>query len=186
MAEGNQLTPLKIGVDFGGVLSVYKKRHRSDDDEHQSVEINIPNAVESLIKLKESGHELYLISYCGERRAIETKRSLLKTISRSDLFNGLYFVRRTSHKADVCLALGCDIMIDDKLKNLTNIHHLIPTMKLLWFVSSSDANIIHSPEMIKVESWSDIMKTIDDVIVHQVIRHQADSRVLLSDKLHNI
>jgi hypothetical protein len=101
--------------------------------EHQSIEINMPNAIESLIKLKESGHELYLISYCGERRAIKTKQSILRTLPRKDLFNGLYFVQRTSHKADVCHLLGCDLMIDDKLKILNNIQRIIPTMKLIWF-----------------------------------------------------
>lgn len=185
MAEATEFIPLKIGIDFGGVLSMYDKHHsRSDEDEHQSIEINMPNAIESLIKLKETGHQLYLISYCGERRAIETKRSLLQTLPRKDLFDGLYFVQKTSHKADVCRSLGCDIMIDDKLKILNNIHRQIPTMKFLWFVSPEMNN--YSPDMIKVESWSDIMKTIDEILIHQVIRHQADSSVLLNDKLHDI
>ena len=185
MAEANPSVPLRIGVDFGGVLSIFQNFHqRSEDDEHESVEVNMPDAIESLVKLKESGHELYLISYCGRRRAVETKQSLLKAIPRSDLFNELYFVRNKSHKADVCLALGCDIMIDDKLKNLNSIHKLIPTMKLLWFASPDMKS--HPPNMIKVESWSDIMKAIDMIITNQMIRHQADSRVLLDGKLHNV
>jgi len=183
MAEATSIIPLRIGIDFGGVLSVYDKQNRSDEDEHQSIEINMPNAIESLIKLKESGHELYLISYCGERRAIETKRSILQTLPRKDLFNGLYFVQRTSHKADVCRLLGCDLMIDDKLKILNNIQRIIPTMKLIWF-STTDLN--HSPDMIKVESLDNLMKTIDEVLIYQAIRHKPDPRVSLEDKLHKI
>jgi hypothetical protein len=184
MAEATTILPLKIGIDFGGVLTIYNKHHRSEEDEHQSIEINMPGAIDSLIKLKEAGHELYLISYCGARRAIATKRSLLRALPRKDLFNGLYFVKRTSDKADVCRLLGCDVMIDDKLQILNNIHRLIPTMKFLWFVSP-EMNL-YPPDMIKVESWSDIMKTIDEVLIYQAIRHQANSHVLLSDKLHHI
>lgn len=183
MAEATTNIPLKIGIDFGGVLSIYHKNHRSDEDEHQSIEINMPNAIESLIKLKESGHLLYLISYCGERRAIETKRSILRTFPKNDLFNGLYFVQRTSDKADVCLSLGCDLMIDDKLKILNNIQSIIPTMKFIWF-SSSEMN--HPPDILKVESWCDLIKAIDEVLIYQAIRHKPDPRVLLNEKLHNI
>lgn len=184
MAEATYTLPLKIGIDFGGVLSIYDKQNRSsDEDEHQSVEINMPNAIESLIKLKDAGHQLYLISYCGERRAIETKRSLTKTLPRKDLFDELYFVQRTSHKADVCRFLGCDIMIDDKLKILNNIERLIPTMKLIWF---SPVDLNHSPNMIKVDSWCDLVKTIDEVLIYQAIRHKPDPRVVLDNKLHKI
>ena len=185
MAEAIELNPLKIGIDFGGVLSVYDKTQpRSDEDEHQSVEVNMPDAMESLIKLKDAGHQLYLISYCGQRRAIETQRSLLRTLPRPDLFDGMYFVDRTTYKADVCRALGCDIMIDDKLKILNNIQRQIPTMKLLWFISP-DVNG-YAPDMIKVESWSDIMKNINEVLIYQAPRHQADSQVTLKDKIHEI
>jgi hypothetical protein len=187
MAEATTATtiiPLKIGIDFGGVLSIYDKHcNRSDEDEHQSIEINMPNAIESLIKFKDIGHQLYLISYCGDRRAIETKRSILRTLPRKDLFNELYFVQRTSHKADVCRLLGCDIMIDDKLKILNNIQRIIPTMKLIWF-SSSD--IYHSPEMLKVNSWCDLIKIIDEVLIYQAIRHKRNPRVSLDDKIHKI
>jgi hypothetical protein len=179
MAEGVEFIPLKIGIDFGGVLVVSDKHYA-----HHTIEINIPNAIESLIKLKEASHQLYLISYCGKRRAIEIKRSLLRILPRNDLFNGLYFVQKKSHKADVCRALGCDIMIDDTLKILNNIHHLIPTMKLLWFALPNTN--IRQTDIIKVESWFDIIKTIDEVLIDQAIRHQANSRILLNDKLHDV
>ena len=144
----------------------------------------MPDALKSLNQLKDAGHKLYLISYCGERRAKETKQSLLRTISRKDLFDGLYFVVRTTHKADVCRYLGCDIMIDDKIKILNNIHRVAPTINLLWFVSP-DSNL-YSPDMTQVVSWLDIMKTINDAIIHQTTRHQPNSTIVLTDKLHLI
>ena len=185
MAEASESIPLKIGIDFGGVLAIHDRTHpRSDEEEHESVEVNMPNAMESLIKLKEAGHQLYLISYCGVRRALQTKRSLLRILPRKDLFDRMYFVERTTYKADVCRALGCDIMIDDRLKILNNIQRQIPTMKCLWFISP-DVNG-YAPDMIKVESWTDIIKTIEEVLIYQAIRHQPDSKVSLKDKIHEI
>ncbi|CAF1330651.1 unnamed protein product [Adineta steineri] len=176
-----EFVPLRIGIDFGGVLAIHDKTRVSEDDEHQSVEINMPDAMTSLIKLKESGHKLYLISYCGERRARETKRSLSKILPTKDFFDGVYFTQRTSNKVDVCRATGCDIMIEDRLKTLKHIHTIIPTMKLIWSTSTDDSQ---PPDMIKVESWNDIMKTIDDVLIHEEIRHQPDKRAVLDDKIH--
>ncbi|UJR21791.1 hypothetical protein I4U23_024866 [Adineta vaga] len=173
--------PLRIGIDFGGVLCIHDKTRTSEDDEHESVELNMPDAMASLIKLKESGHKLYLISYCGERRARETKRNLLKILPSKTFFDGLYFTQRTSNKLDVCQALGCDIMIEDRLKTLKHIQRTIPTMKFLWFSSSEESQ---PDDMIKVESWSDIMKTINDVLIHETIRHQPDSRAVLNEKIH--
>jgi hypothetical protein len=184
MAEATTITPLKIGIDFGGVLSIHDRTRVSDDEEeHQSIEINMPDALTSLIKLKEAGHQLYLISYCGKNRANETNKSILKILPNKNFFHGIYFVKKISFKANVCQAIGCDLMIDDRLKILNHIHHVIPTMKLLWF-SSSEEN--HSPDFIRVNSWSDVIKTIDDFLVHQAIRHKADSRILLDDKLQDV
>lgn len=187
MAETTKIVPLRIGIDFGGVLTKHDRYHRLQEEEeqegHRSVEINMPNALESLIKLKEAGHQIYLISFCGERRAIETKRSILRTLPREDFFDGLYFVHTKVHKADICHHLGCDIMIDDQLKVLNNIRHVIPTMKLIWF-SPNDTN--QCPNMIKAESWCDLMKTIDDILINQTIRHKPNSRVKIDEKIHKI
>jgi len=56
-------------------------------------------------------------------------------------------------------------------------------MKLIWF-SSSD--IYHSPEMLKVNSWCDLIKIIDEVLIYQAIRHKRNPRVSLDDKIHKI
>jgi hypothetical protein len=183
MAGAKAIIPLKIGIDFGGVLSIHDRTRTSDEEEHQSIEINMPDALTSLTQLKESGHQLYLISYCGERRAYETNKSILKVLPKKKFFDGIYFVRKTTFKSDVCRAIGCDIMIDDRLKILNHIHHTIPTMKLLWF-SSTDEN--YPPDFVKVESWSEVIKTIDDFLVTQTTRHKADPRTSLADKLQNV
>ncbi|CAF0719916.1 unnamed protein product [Adineta ricciae] len=180
-ADTTDTAPLRIGIDFGGVLTIHDKTRTSEDDEHRSVEINMPDAMKSLLQLKESGHKLYLISYCGERRAQETKKSLLRTLPSKNFFDALYFTQRTSNKLDVCQALGCDIIIEDRLKTLKHIQHTVPTMKFLWFTSSNETQ---PDDIIKVESWSDVMKTITDTLIHDSHRHQPDRRVILTGKVH--
>ena len=65
-----------IGIDFGGVLSQHDSRVAPGDASHINTAIDMPNAVESLMALKAEGHHLFLISFCGKSRAIETKASL--------------------------------------------------------------------------------------------------------------
>lgn len=104
-----------IGVDFGGVLS-------SKDTlgtEHVNTCIDMPFAVENLLKLKALGHKLFLISFCGKTRAIETKLSLETTmisekVSCASLFNEIYFVKDTKFKKAVCEYLNCHFMVDDR------------------------------------------------------------------------
>jgi hypothetical protein len=197
MAIAMAIIPLKIGVDFGGVLSIHSKYRSLDEDEHHSTQIDMPDAIISLIKLKEIGHRLYLISFCGNRRANETNQTILQTFPKNDLFDGIYFVRRTTYKADVCRALGCDLMIDDTLKILNNIRQLIPTMKLIWFPRGSSSEVetgkvkkkhqqSQSSDVIEVNSWCDIIKAIDEISTQETIRHETDRSVSLDDKLHRV
>ena len=64
----------KIGVDFGGVLSIHDSKMTNNSGlEHKNTAINMPFAIDNLKKLKKQGHELYIISFCGKTRAKETK-----------------------------------------------------------------------------------------------------------------
>lgn len=183
MATAAPIVPLRIGIDFGGVLAIHDKTRTSEDEEHGSVEINMPDALDSLVRLKEAGHRLYLISYCGERRAKETKQKLLKILPSKTFFDGLYFTQRPSHKLDVCQALGCDVMIEDRLKTLKHIQRTVPTMKFLWFSSSEEAA---PDEMLKVDSWNSIMQAIGNMITTDAVRHEPNPRVALGERIHSI
>ena len=104
-----------IGIDFGGVLSVKD----TEDAEHVNTVIGMPFAIENLLKLKAFGHKLFLISFCGKARAIETKKSLKSTqvsgdMSCADLFDGIYFVKDIKYKRPLCEYLNCHFMIDDR------------------------------------------------------------------------
>lgn len=104
-----------IGVDFGGVLSSKDTKGA----EHVNTCIDMPFAIESLLKLKALGHKLFLISFCGKTRAIETKQSLETTMisestSCASLFDAIYFVKDTKFKRPMCEYLNCHFMVDDR------------------------------------------------------------------------
>lgn len=143
---------MNIGIDFGGVLSTTKNKE-DIKNEHNNINIDIPNAIKSLIELKNKGHKLFLISYCGEQKAIETKESIIKN-NLINVFDGLYFVKKRKYKADICKYLNCHFMIDDNKDILKNIKKdntkIIP---ILFGKESAKFNYAFE--------WKDIIKIIE-------------------------
>lgn len=108
---------LRIGIDFGGVLSVHEKNqppptHKNDGD-HVRTAIDMPGAIDALHRLHSAGHELHLISFCGFPRAVETQKALIKA-DLAKLFTTINFVRKRNWKGYVCDELGIHVMIDDR------------------------------------------------------------------------
>jgi len=93
------------------------------------VGINMPGCIEALRKLKAEGHTLILISFCGKKRAVATRKYFYKF--DEPLFDHYHFVKKRSFKKDVCAKYGVDIMIDDRLDILKTV---APT-KTMWFVN---------------------------------------------------
>lgn len=167
---------LKIGIDFGGVLSIHD-RGREDSTspslsaiveastgEHRSVAINMSNALEVLKTLKTLG-KLYLISFAGKTRARETRESIMQTCP--DIFDEMFFVKDKKFKKDVCKSLGCDIMIDDTVEILEDISKSVKGIDLLWFQGDPTfpAEIkgqkISNDGITQVQSWEEIQKFVE-------------------------
>lgn len=142
-----------IGIDFGGVLSLMD----TTGAEHVDTCINMPLAVENLLKLKALGHKLFLISFCGQNRAMETKQSLETTmisgnVSCASLFDGIYFVKEKKFKRPMCEYLNCHFMIDDRAGILADVQNsACKTIPILFghsehgsLTSASDWNIVTS------------------------------------------
>jgi hypothetical protein len=106
---------LTIGIDFGGVLSI----NDCSDIIHKNVAIDMPDAPEAIIELSKTCR-LFLVSFCGKKRAIETKASLIGS-GLANYFSGLYFVKKPEYKSQLTRYLSCDIMIDDTQTVLDNI-----------------------------------------------------------------
>ncbi len=134
---------MNIGIDFGGVLS----ENHNYNLEHVNTKINIPNAIESLIKLRNLGNHLFLISYCGEERAKETKQSLIDN-NLLNIFDIIYFVKKRKYKKYLCNNLNCHIMIDDNKDILKDIKKYNPNIITILFGKENDwiktINIINS------------------------------------------
>jgi hypothetical protein len=138
----------RIGVDFGGVLS---EHDAAIGAEHVNTAIDMPFALENLIRLKQMGHKLYLISFCGKARAIQTKESLMTSMigpgmSCADLFEKMYFVKDRSKKREMCEYLKCHFMVDDRTdiqeEVAKSLCHTIPIL----FGESSHSTFIAAPD----------------------------------------
>lgn len=145
-----------IGVDFGGVLSIHESKSTNvSGSEHRNTAITMPFAVDALKKLKKKGHNLYLVSFCGRSRAIETRTSMNVSES-SKLFNALYFTKSRSYKNELCQFLGCHFMIDDNVHVLDNIK--THNDKIVTILFGEDKHLIHKC----VKDWTDVLKIINE------------------------
>lgn len=143
-----------IGIDFGGVLSIHDSKIAADT-EHKNTSVNMPNAIETLQKLKELGHKLVLISFCGKSRAKETSEQLARD-GYDKLFEKQYYVKNKEYKSDVCLTIGCHFMIDDNIEVLNNIKRNNKYIKTILFDS------INNYKHISALNWNQTFKIITD------------------------
>jgi hypothetical protein len=144
-----------IGIDFGGVLSV----HDAEGAEHRNTAINIPGGVEALEKLKDAGHDLYLISFCGKSRAVETSNSI-ESNGCSKFFTEQYYVKKKEYKNDICLKLGCHFMVDDRVEILDHIRKYNPTIKTILFGDANGNNELETDHQ-KASNWDQVIEIIN-------------------------
>lgn len=65
---------MRIGIDVGGVL-IEKSYEQNSKEDTQFVLEDVKwtdGAVDCITKLQKDGHELFIISYCGAKRELET------------------------------------------------------------------------------------------------------------------
>lgn len=105
---------MRIGIDFGGVLARPQIRTRDSRTQRSGfIVVDMPRAVESLSWLKEEGHSLHLVSARSHSHARHTHQALRRA-GLLPLFDSINFVKRRSHKGQVCLQLGLQAIIDDR------------------------------------------------------------------------
>jgi hypothetical protein len=161
-----------LGIDFGGVLS----KHDGGDAEHKNVSIDMDYAVEELTRLKELGHTLYIISFCGKTRAKETSMGL-KENNMTKLFDGEFYVSKREYKKYVCKYLGCDFMIDDREFILEDVKTENPNLTTVLFGSSS---VSHK----SAKDWKEVT---DIVLTHEKSKMAAaDSAVKISSYCYKL
>lgn len=142
-----------IAVDFGGVLSV----HDSDNAEHKNTCIDVPNGIESLEKLKNAGHKLYLVSFCGKKRAKETKESI-ETNKLDYLFEKQIYVKNTKFKRPICELHNCHFMIDDRTDILGSFVKEESTSQTVPILFGSEDERFKS-----AQNWNEVVDIIEQV-----------------------
>lgn len=156
---------------------------------HRSTSIDMPGAIETLKVMKQAGHELYLISFCGKDRAGKTADSINKLLP--GLFTGLYFVRKPLHKKFVTAFLGCHVMIDDTFELLEDIMQQKACDRTIFFSGdprfekgrrSGDTAIETAvPGLFEASKWSQIPALCAEVTSDR----KPDVSVKLNGKLYN-
>lgn len=159
-------TSLKIGIDCGGVLCSSSTFDNNQNNEINTG-INIDGAFESITELKNQGHELFLISFCGRHRAEETRHILNE--SAPNIFKELYFVNKKTNKIHVINYLGCDVMIDDRIELLEYIQRNTNCKNLIWFVGDpnleEDCRNKRLPDGIVIaQNWKEVLEICSKIV----------------------
>ncbi len=145
--------PLTIGIDYGGVCSKHDANNEDkyeDDNFVGEVGINVPDCLEILRYLKSLGHTLILISYCGVKRANETKK-YFRTLQNNP-FSELFFVKKRAYKKEICAYRGVDVMIDNRLDILATI---APTYTMHFGSHMSDVKSKYIADY-TVKNWQEV------------------------------
>ena len=150
----------RIGVDFGGVLAKHTKvgEENAPVTEHKNTNINMPGAVENLHKLKKKGHQLYIVSFCGKKRALEGMEEV-KEKGLEPVFTEQIYIGNPWEKGSVLQKFGCNFMIDDRLDLLEAIKKKSPKTKTIWFGQTQDKCI--DGQHICAETWDDVYEIIN-------------------------
>ena len=175
--------PLKIGIDMGGVC-VYKSRIYENDDKELEGLINVKGCLDSLQKLKDDGHILYLVSYCGARRAAETREQLERLYP--DLFTELFFVKAKKDKNAILKRYGMDIMIDDNIGILQSITDIPPTHVIHYIEEIPPAKLektrkYNGTKRTECETWEELYKILTSLTS---LDRMPDKNIDVSSLLH--
>ncbi len=139
---------MRIGVDIGGVLI------GKGPGNHQLFEVE--DSFGSLETLSKK-HSLYIISYCGQKRA-ELSYRLLEGIC---LVKSQYYVSKKEFKSSIINYLGCDIMIDDRENILDHIKSENPGVVTILFQAYNKQKKTNHRWHKVADNWAKVLEIID-------------------------
>lgn len=124
---------------------------------HQNVEIK-ENAVETIDRLLNKGHEIILITTRGEERFKGSEKTTLDYLKKHNVKYTKIIFNSFEKQLD-CKANNIDVMIDDSVKNCENIRKA----GIIAFLYTSSVNKSINTDLPRVESWLEIEKVIDSL-----------------------
>lgn len=169
---------LKFFADYWSYFKLAKNRLKNDDvtQEHcfdwTEEEMNyfysnyfdnltkkahlIVGAKEILKKLKEEGHELYIVTLRGYYRK-EEKRDAEKKLKKLGVkFDGIHW--SIKNKIGKCKELGIQVMIDD---NPDNVEQFANSGLGVLYFKEEPTRSVKLDNVVKVTSWMDIYREIN-------------------------
>jgi hypothetical protein len=173
------MSNLRIGVDFGGVCSINSEKYENESRVGVHETINVPGCVEALRQLRQLGHSLFLVSFCGAKRAETTAKFLIT--KHPELFERAFFVKKRSYKDNVCLALGLDVMIDDRV----DILQTITKSQTIWF-SNEEKTQGYDPTN-QCISWAEVLEvvpTLQNLSLDKRVDIALDKYIYDTTKIH--
>ena len=124
-------------------------------------------ANEVIKKLKEDGHEIYIItargsflSHSAEVMSYEeNKKIVLNWLEKNNIvYDKIIF--SPEDKLDICVENGIDLMIEDKVENINKISSKIPVICF----NAGYNELCNGKNIIRCYSWYDIYMKINDII----------------------
>ena len=149
---------LKIGIDIGGVCSSHASGYE-DDLKSSSTILDIDGCLETLYKLVRMGHHIYIVSFCGAKRAVETQGTLINMYPELFTTKNLFFVKKKTYKDLICQHLGLDVMIDDRIDIINSLTSAIG----IYFIGDPAFDMKYFDESYQgliSRSWTDINEII--------------------------
>lgn len=154
---------MRIGVDVGGVLIEKDGRLvlTKEDTTFNPDSIEwVDGALDALTHLKGRGHQLFIVSYCGQRRETET-RAALKSMGVPALIpeEDWHFTRSRQGKAPVVDGLDLDVFIDDtdQVCKIVANQCQNPPKIIYWFRGKQKARL----PIVTVQGWSQIKEQLE-------------------------
>jgi hypothetical protein len=149
--------PLRIGVDMYGVCMHILEQYENNDVVDHMSDLNMEGCVEALRLLSDAGHTLVLVTFCGRRRANNTRDMLLTKFP--NLFDELYFVKHMKFKHTIAISRGLDIMIDDRLDVLDSMTTVTP-IHFIADVPLNRRNRNKKRVLIEADYWGAVVNEI--------------------------
>jgi len=157
---------MKIGIDIGGVCSYKSDKYESETEEMKEI-INVKDCVNSLYKLKENNHMLYIVSFCGKKRVKNTREQI--ELLYNGLFTDMFFVKNKLKKNQILKYCGMDIMIDDTISVIGEITDM-PESHIIHYTENIKPKKLekirkcHSINRVESDSWNDLVERIPEQI----------------------
>lgn len=178
--ENQNKKSLRVAIDFGGVITQKEERSTENkDSDHDTTQVNMPYVKESLLKLK-TRHTLYLNSFCGFKRAVDTYEAVKTEIP--DIFEKVYFVKDRKYKGLICKYEGCHVLIDDRLDVLQNAKSVFPELQCILFYTNQK---LEGCEFPIVNDWR-VMEDIIERLIEYKDLPTNDNKIEINKICHKV